>query len=210
MGNNYYTIGYYICEFTICQNLIENVEKFISASECICNHEPCINFCHGWTPNGDKPKYIEKFSSKDEYLQMSKEINNLFEHKLFFCDGRFLRKEDAIKFYKKYFNSPKYILVSISTKYENIELLDETFHIQNQVQKELVDEEIGCEIIGYDICSFHSFLCNNLDKEFSSIMFNSYGLLDNNYFEVDKMASKIKGMGEPVEWIPVILHKVKM
>lgn len=69
-------------------------------------------------------------------------------------------------------------------------------------------EFIGCDIIGWDISGFHSFLCNSLHEKFDDISFNKYGLLDESFEKVEQMAEKIQGMGEPVNWIPVMIHKL--
>ena len=127
---------------------------------------------------------------------MSKEISQLFGRNLFTADGRFSRKNDAIYFYKKYFNEPtKYILVSVSTKEQYIKTFDDSFQIEKPMTSNNEKEIIGCDIIGWDISGFHSFLCNSLNEEFSDIGFNSYGLLNLSYTEVEQMALRIKGMG---------------
>ena len=204
-------IGYYICEYTFSPLFLRDIfEKSISVSGCLCNHEPQIFLCHGWKPNGDNREYINYFSTKEKYIKMSDEIIDLLNENLFSTDGRFLRKEDALYFYKEYFNDSKHILVSVSAKDEHIKLLGDKFNIEKNSVNEIDGEIIGYEIIGWDISGFHSFLCNSLDKEFSDIKFNSYGLLDETYSKTEQMSFSIQGMGEPVDWIPVVLHKVKM
>lgn len=212
MNNSYSILGYYICEFTNCPPFLNGIaEKIISISDCLCVHEPRIFLCHGWKPNGDNKDYIRLFSSHADYLQMSEEILHLSGRNLFAADGRFIRKNDAVLFYKKYFNKPtKYILVSVGTKEQYIKAFDDSFQIEKAIASNNENDIIGCDIIGWDISGFHSFLCNSLNEEFSDIEFNSYGLLNLPYTEVEQMALKIKGMGEPVEWIPVILHQIKI
>ena len=61
---------------------------------------------------------------------------------------------------------------------------------------------LGNDILGWDISGFHSFLCNSLQEELSDVKFNHMGLLDHDFPEVARFARQIKGMGEPVEWIP--------
>lgn len=111
MNNDLFTVGYYIRRFTDYPTLLNFIaEKFISISDCLCRHEPCIFLCHGWKPNGDSNDYIRSFSSHADYLQMSEKISQLFEQNLFAEDGRFSRKNDAIEIFKRYFNKPsKYI-----------------------------------------------------------------------------------------------------
>lgn len=211
MNNSYVTIGYYICVYTDCPPFLNGIaEKIISISDCLCIHEPRIFLCHGWKPNGDNREYMQLFSSKDVYLQMSKEISDILETGSYDTDGRFLCKQDAIYFYKKYFDNKNYIPVSVSTKDKYIDLFEETFRIEKILPAKTDKENIGCDIIGRDISCFHSFLCNSLNDKFPDIRFNSYGLLDLQFCEAEQMSLKIKNMGEPVEWIPVILHRIEI
>lgn len=61
------------------------------------------------------------------------------------------------------------------------------------------------DIIGFDIDGFHSFLCNSLQKEFENISFSENGLIDLDFWAVKEMCKNIQGLGEPVDWIPVIV-----
>lgn len=213
MKNKYVIIGYYICEYTFSPSFLNDVfEKNISISECLCDHEPRIFLCHGWKPNGDKQEYINYFSSKETYIKMSEEIMGLFIEDLFDEDGRFLRKENALYFYKEYFNDSKHILVSVCAKEEYIKLLGDDFNIEKNPVNEIDGNIIGYDIIGWErgSRSFHSFLCNSLEKQFPDVKFNSYGLLDETYCKTEQMSLSIQGMGEPVDWIPVILHKIEI
>lgn len=211
MKNKYAIIGYYICEYTFSPSFLNVIsEKNISISNCLCNHEPRIFLCHGWKPNGDDQEYINCFSSKKKYIKMSEEITGLLNECLFATDGRFLRKENALYFYKEYFNDSKHILVSVCTKDEYIELLGDDFFIEKNSVNEIDENIIGYDIIGWDVAGFHSFLCNGLQKRFPEVNFNSYGLLDETYSKTEQMSLSIQGMGEPVDWIPVIIHKVEI
>ena len=105
---------------------------------------------------------------------MSHEITTLLNKGLFATDVRFLRKEDALYFYKEYFNDSKHILVSVCAKDEYIELLGDDFKIEKKSVNEIDGSIIGYDIIGWDISGFHSFLCNGLQKQFLDVKFNSY------------------------------------
>ncbi|SEK20276.1 hypothetical protein [Ruminococcus albus] len=206
-----FTIGYYICEYTECSDYLGfDSDKFISASDCLCNHEPQYALCHGWKPHGDDKAYIKQFPDMETYIRMSAEINALMEKNLFFSDGRFLRREDALHFYKEYFDSEKYILISVCAEKEFREYLDDSFILDSVIGAVNTDETIGCDIIGWDFYNFHSFLCNSLQKDISGVKFNSYCLIENSYEETKRMAESIQGRGEPVDWLPVIVRKVKV
>ena len=211
MKNEYVTIGYYICEYTFSPPFLSDIsEKNVSISNCLCVHEPRIFLCHGWKSNGDKQEYINCFSSKEKYIKMSDEITELLNENLFATDGRFLHKENAVYFYKEYFNDPEHILVSVCVKDEYIKLLGDDFKIEKNLADEIDGETIGYDIIGWDVSAFHSFLCSGLEKQFPDVRFNLYGLLDETYYKTEQMSFSIQGMGEPVDWIPVILHKIKI
>lgn len=211
MKNKYLMIGYYICEYTFSPSFLSGIsEKNISVSECLCTHEPRVFLCYGWKPDGNKQEYINCFSSKEKYIKMSEEITDLLHKCLFTADGRFLRKENALYFYKEYFNNLKHILVSVCAKDEYIKMLGDDFKIENEPVNEIEENLIGCDIIGRDISGFHSFLCNSLEKRFIDVKFNSYGLLNETYCKTEQMSLDIQGMGEPVDWIPVMLHKIEI
>lgn len=210
MDNSFVTIGYYICDKTESPSYLEfDTESFISVSDCLCDHEPQIVYCHGWKPHGDDPEYIHRyFADKEEYIKMSVEIWELFSHNLFSMDGRFLHKKDAVYFYNTYFAAYDCTLVTVSTKERYSELSSDNSDKKEYERSEAEGRFIGCDIIGWDISGFHSFMCNSLHKEFDDISFNKYGLLDESFEKAEKMAEKIHGMGEPVDWIPVMIYKL--
>ncbi|WP_455530031.1 hypothetical protein [Ruminococcus sp.] len=210
MDNGFVTIGYYICHKTDAPSYLGfDTDSFISVSDCLCDHEPQIVYCHSWKPHGDDPQYIGRyFSDREEYIKMSGEIGDLFSQNLFDTDGSFLRKKDAVYFYKKYFAAYDCTLIAVSTMERYSELSSGNFDHQEYESGEAEGEFIGCDIIGWDISGFHSFLCNSLHEEFDEISFNKYGLLDESFEKAEQMAEKIQGMGEPVDWIPVMIHKL--
>ena len=71
-------------------------------------------------------------------------------------------------------------------------------------------EKLGCDVIGWDMGGFHSFLCNSLQELFADLCFTENGLADVSYAEAEKMADKIieDGRGEPVEWLPVTIDMI--
>ncbi|SFC87225.1 hypothetical protein [Ruminococcus albus] len=210
-NTDFLTIGYYICEHIDRPEYLEiGSGGFISASDCLCTHEPQYALCHGWKPHGDDKTYIKQFPDIETYIKMSAEITELMGENRFFSDGRFLSREDALHFYKEYFDSEKYILISVCAEKEFREYLDDGFILDSVIGAVNTDETIGCDILGWDFYGFHSFLCNSLQKYISGVRFNSYGLIDNSYDETKQMAESIQGRGEPVDWLPVIIRKVKI
>lgn len=199
--------GFYICKATEHHPLSNcELDKMISASDCLCDHEPQLSLCHGWEPHGDDADYISRFHSKDEYLKMSEEINSLFSSGDFFGDGRFIRLEDALHFFDLYFQ--KCILISVSTSPEYLILNDDLkYYGKDDVCNY---ESIGMDIIGLDMgLGFHSFLCNGLQYEFSDIGFNKYGFMEMDFKKASLIAELIQGMGEPVDWFPVEVRRIR-
>lgn len=205
MTNQWMLLGYYICRCEECPKYLNNLSDMIlSVSDCMCTHEPQIVLSHGWKPNGDNKEYIEKnFECMADYLRMSEEINRLFNNNLFSIDGRFLIFDDAKYFFDTYFNSGDYKLIAarMATKYK--ELLCDDFAMNNECTYENLYKQLGCDIIGWDISGFHSFLCNSLQENYPTLRFNKYGLINEDYSVVEDIAMEIQGQGEPVEWIPV-------
>lgn len=209
MNNKLYNLGFYICEIEDtpeCLNGISN--KLISLSECLCTHEPQICLCHGWKPNGDNIEYMKKLGlTQKQYSDYSNEVQKIFEKGRYFTDGRFSNEEDAKYFYRKYFNNQQYMLVSFATEYEYCAALADNDSFRRSIQMVSMKEKqiLGCDIIGFDINSFHSFLCNSLQEKFENISFSEYGLIDLDFLTVKEMCKNIQGLGEPVDWIPVIV-----
>lgn len=205
MERQWIVLGYYICKYENCPEYLNNIsQNILSVSECLCTHEPQIFLCHGWKPNGDNKEYIEKcFKNKRQYIKMSEEINRLLEEGLFYIDGKFLYKKDAIYFYEEYFSGGDYKLVEVRLNKKYFELLCDDFDINNDDLTDSEGERIGCDIIGWDTSGFHSFLCNSLHASFPNIKFNDYGLMDEEYAVAEEISNKIQGTGEPVHWIPV-------
>ena len=121
-------------------------------------------------------------------------------------DGRFLRVSDAEDFYRNFCGAVPCRLVGISTIPEYFEILEAELAdgYGSRMPEGEPDENppAGCDILGWDIGGFHSFLCNSLQAELPEAMFNELGLLKNEFGEVADFARRIQGKGEPVEWIP--------
>ena len=202
------TFGFYICRAAKYHPLSnQNPNKMISVSDCLCDHEPQLSLCHGWKPRGDDENYISRFRSKEEYLKMSEKINGLFNSGLFFGDGRFVRIEDALYFFDTYFRDQELILVSVSSRLDYLKIKEDIKYYGNDDMDGF--DAIGMDILGWDNYSFHSFLCNSLQDEFTDIRFNKYGFIETDYETAALIASKIQGMGEPVDWFPVAVYRIR-
>lgn len=204
----YKIIGYYICQLVETPKFLDNIsDKMLSVSGCFGCVHPDLTQCF-FQNNMDKKEYRNVLKLDDTKLSLLQdEIGRLFEKDIA-IDGRFLNKEDAQYLCETYFSALNCIVVSVSTTEEYFEILKmvllNSSNGKSTPMSSNVDENegIGFDIIGWDISGFHSFLCNNLQKELSNARFNECALLANTFEEVEKFAHQIAGKGEPVEWIP--------
>ena len=204
----YKIIGYYVCQLVETPQFLCNIsDKMLSVSGCFGGVQPDLIKCFG--QNGiDKKEYRSVLKLDDaEFNLLQDEIGCLFG-KGIAVDGRFVHKEDAQHFCEDYFSQLDCIIVSVSTTEEYYELLISELGNENNSRTAVMNggidenELIGFDIIGWDIGGFHSFLCNNLQRELADSKFNKYLLLDNTFEEVVKFTQQIEGKGEPVDWIP--------
>ncbi len=96
--------------------------------------------------------------------------------------------------------------MSISTTPKYFEILEKELKGSNsyRLMNGNIDNSlwIGSDILGWDIAGFHSFLCNSLQSDLPGVKFNDAGLLENDFDDIIRYAERIKGLGEPVEWLP--------
>lgn len=205
-------IGYYISEVIDMPVYLKKLGKYIlSVSSCIGEMHPKMEcYFTGITKvwnNEKRQAYQNKMKLNDaQYTSYVETLKNLFDSQYIDSDCRFLRLSDAVYFYKNFCSDISCHLVSISTTPEYFEILADELtdgYGNRLVNGELEDNQLaGYDILGWDIGGFHSFLCNSLQEELPEAVFNELGLLKNNFDEVINFAQRIKGKGEPVEWIP--------
>ncbi len=201
-------IGYYICETKDTPEYLHGVGKrVLSVSGCIGEQHPRLEcFMSGWS-KGERQEY-QKFlkMNNEQYREFCQTTNQLFDLKRIDIDGRFLRLSDARNFHKKFCLEIDCQIVSISTTPKYFEILEKELKGSNSygLMSGNIDNSlwIGSDILGWDIAGFHSFLCNALQLGLPGVKFNDIGLLENGFDDVISYAERIKGLGEPVEWLP--------
>lgn len=198
-------IGYYICERVATPDFLHGFSKQIySVSPCIGEQHPNLSGCFWQGYEKEKKEYQKRWNLGDKaFGQLFLEVSNLFEQELLDADGRFLRLADAQHVYERYFSDGSCLLLGISLAEQYLPM------IQQQIKRigtELpAGQSIGCDILGWDIGSFHTFLCNSLQSDVhgeEEISFNTHGLIRNRYLIVEQYAASIAEMGEPVDWLP--------
>lgn len=206
------TLGYYICEPAV--NIYEKLKDVgnlrVSISGCLGTQHPVLTSCFWMGYLEEKETYRKKWKMDEEtFCDLKKDVADIFQKHLIEVDSRFVNLEQAEYFYRKYFNNSGCMLVSVSVGKKYQEILEEeiTFSGNNNCPVSWKDydnaqEVLGCDIVGWDVSGFHSFLCNYLHLKLPEVRFNSFGLIDNQYEETETFAKRIEGQGEPVIWIP--------
>ena len=208
MDDQFKIIGYYICEINDTPKWLQGISRqILSVSGCIGEQHPKWEcFMGGWI-KGEVQEYQERLQlDKKQYREFSEVANHLFDARRLDVDCRFLQLSDAKDFCERFCQAVSCRVVSISTTRKYYEILSDELKGINSYG--LMNGEndsspcMGCDILGWDISGFHSFLCNSLQKDLPDARFNDIGLLENDFNEVVCFAHQIEGKGEPVEWIP--------
>ena len=187
-------VGYYICERVAAPNVLHGFSKQIySVSSCIGEQHPNLHGCFWQGYEKKKEEYRKRWKLDDEaFHQLRLDVSNLFERKLLDVDGRFLCLSDVLHVYERYFADGSCLLLGISLAEQYLPMIQKEVKL---IGTELpVGRNIGCDILGWDICSFHTFLCNSLQTDVQGdeeISFNIYGLVENSYSIVEQYATSI-------------------
>lgn len=210
-------IGYYIVEPVKRPTYISlEYEELLSVSPCICDMHPNLSGCFWKGHEKEKKAYQESLSMTcDEFAKMAREVSVLFQEKRMDVDCRFVSLSDAAGFYQRHLKGRINVrIVSIWTLDRYISsLLEEALWGQNAAVslENTAGALIGGEILGFDYGSFHSYLCNGLEKDireaFHALFSPQTGLLQNDFAELERFAEHIQGKGEPVDWIPVLIRE---
>ncbi|MBT9448555.1 hypothetical protein ICN84_00525 [Akkermansia glycaniphila] len=209
----YYTIGYYLAE---CGHLPDYHPqapgRLLTASHCFCRLHPDLTACYwnGWETK--KEPYQQKTGLSDEALASLSQHLSTMEID---SDSRFERLADAQYIQQTYFphrNDIHLISISLTAPYrDKLSPHGPANHITKTLCTQKLDggRHLGNDILGWDIGSFHTYLCNGLEQDIAAIhplRLNTWGLIDNPYEEVETYAELIQNQGEPVIWLPVAVH----
>jgi len=219
--------GYYIIAPTIRQEFMDKEiipDKIISVSECICDFYPEINVFWGGSKE-NKLKYIKDLNiSVDKYKEMEKWIKDKSDLKQFEYPQIFPSLNLTKEFFNKFLNhinDLKIIGIGLPNNYLESFLdeegtknksTEERSGIENVlIKKEFINSQTGSikgyEILGYETNTFHSYLCNGLEKDFK----NQYvfSLNENGFIKSLTEAERYcdiandEDLGtEPVFWLP--------
>lgn len=212
----YRIIGYYICERIAVPEWLNRSGMMLSVSECFGGIHPRLDTCffqNDYIGQKERDAYRKRWGFSDEKaMELEREIGVLLKKGLA-EDGCFQRLSDARHFYDSYFSKGSCILVSVSTREKYFDILKDELPSERLSTNCLVsgvadeNELLGFDILGWDIGSFHTFLCNRLQEMLPDAKFNGYGLLENTFEETAAFSARIQGYGEPVLWVPCRIGK---
>lgn len=216
MGN--FTFGYYIIAPVLKPNHIGwDCDLILSASECICDFHPNLNGSL-WLNHPQEQKEYQKALglSDQDFAEMIAFVCTLHtEHRLDH-DSRFLTLSDASTFCQTYLSHLKDLhLIELAVDTGDRSILLEEIDGQTNIITPLNEVQsggrlLGYEILGWDYCSFHSYLCNGLEKDIAErypLQVNEMGLMQHAYLEVKEFAKYIEHKGEPVCWLPFAIYQ---
>lgn len=201
-------IGYYLCGTTNAPEWLRGVgERVLSVSGCIGElHPRPACFMGGWRRGEDREYQRALMLDDRRYRELSEEAARLFSLRRIDVDSRFLCPADARTFRHRFCRAIDCRVVSVSTTPEYFRVLAgelEGSHSGVPLGGEADRGPwLGSDILGWDICGFHSFLCNSLQQELPEASFRDPGLLANDFPSVVRFARRIAGLGEPVVWLP--------
>ncbi|MFD4706874.1 hypothetical protein ACFWM3_18675 [Gottfriedia sp. NPDC058432] len=219
--------GYYIIAPTIRQEYMDKEiipDRIVSVSECICNMHPDIDIFWGGSKE-NKLKYIKDLNiSVDKYKEMEKWIQDKFDLREFQYPQIFPSLNLAKEFFSTFLNDVKDLrIIGIGLPNNYLESFfdeedtinkstDERTGIENVlIRKEFIVDETnlikGYEVLGYETNTFHSYLCNGLEKEFKNKF--DFSLNENGFIKSLAEAERCcdiandENLGtEPFFWLP--------
>ncbi|MBE6753395.1 MAG: hypothetical protein E7559_03425 [Ruminococcaceae bacterium] len=188
----------------------------LSVSPCMSNQHPELSCCYFENDPKERQEYQQRLGMDDaQFSRLCSEVTRLFDDEALDIDGRFLSLSDAVQFYECHISGRiDARVVCIACTEECMRTLSDEggFHLSIGGIADTVPENaqpLGCEILGADFGSFHSWLCNGLERNIAQsfpLRVSEYGLILNPFEEAMGFAESIQGKGEPITWLPCMLY----
>ncbi|MEZ5015461.1 MAG: hypothetical protein R2800_00260 [Flavipsychrobacter sp.] len=228
----FYIGGYYLVEGTSLHDYMNSSvlpNKIWSVSNCICNIHPNLSAL-SWSSCSDEDRlaYKQKLSlTKEEFQLLQEETDNLFNDKKVGWVEMFTDREASISFAKKHLTNIeniKLLMIATSAEYRNRFLQqakteEANTGVHHCLQKgnmvENNDNFKGFDILGFELGSFHSFICNSLETEFTTklyITLNENGLI-NSYTDAQKANDYMLDpyyTKEHILWMPWAVYELQL
>lgn len=226
--NKYHLGGYYIVKPAQRAEYMNSriiPETILSVSSCLCDVYPDISSVWSTSEN-EKDKYRQNLNiPKNTFQNLIEWINNKSDSGDFGFPNVFNNLESAREFYLNFLCNVQglnLVGIGLPEEYNNefaedAGITKETYYgveknIFNRCQMESNGTVLGFEVLGYEMGTFHSYICNRLeddyDKEYG-FMLNGSGFIS-TIDEARKLAEytnqEIVG-AEPVLWLPWVVVK---
>jgi hypothetical protein len=201
-------------------------EKLITASDCLCSIHPG-NWGVSWASQEKVVQDIKKRAgiSDAELKRIQAEVDDLLNRVEYGFPNVFMSVERAFEFKERYLKKIETQIIRLSlpeTYFEEAleklkpqeELMETGFFARLKRREPETNEGdfLGYEVLCWDTSSFHSFICNGLEKDYEEklgLSLNSHGFFDD--LESAKKATEYTrgdGVGaEPGYWAPFKLAK---
>ncbi|MCC5892484.1 hypothetical protein [Exiguobacterium sp.] len=222
--------GYLLIERTERADYMDErlIPEFIqSASACICEQHPTLDVLWG-TSNRSKNQYRERLRlSEEEFLILIEWVEFYQESGELGYPQTFQTIELAKKFRDRFFSHIELDIIEIGLpeSYVSDFLVEgedgdspERYGVERFILRHERDEPmgklLGYEVLGYEYGTFHSYLCNGLERDFAerfTFQLNEHGFIP-TLAEVEHYCtySNQEDVGtEPVLWLPWVISKVE-
>lgn len=224
---SYLSAGYYLILPTPRKEYMDKAvvhESILSVSECICTHYPDISILWG-SSELKKDRYMEQlglslttFQLLEQWIEEHRKTGDMLFPQVF------SNLNAAQTFVDRFLNHlPVIRIISIGLPEQfKVDFLEdvaafssknsEPYGVEKMVSQHLSPDtdgakKIGYEVLGFDSGSFHSYLCNGLERDFSyhfNFSLNIHGLI-HTFEEADRYSDYCNELSEATEavlWLP--------
>jgi hypothetical protein len=213
-------LGYYIVEpAPKPQHCKLNCGQILTVSDCICILHPNLKGSYWDNYEDEESNYQKRLGLSDEsFIDMKATVSQLVDARNLEIDSRFANLSDAISFYNKYMRhltNLRIVSIALGDAFKDVLInalngvsCNLTSMVLNDVETD--GNLLGYDILGWDLSSFHSYVCNSLENDISAVYplkVDSFGIIQNQYDECIKIAEYIRGKGEPVDWLPFAMYE---
>lgn len=229
---SYLSAGYYLILPTPRKEYMDKAvvhESILSVSECICTHYPDISILWG-NSELKKDRYMEQlglslttFQLLEQWIEEHRKTGDMLFPQVF------SNLNAAQTFVDRFLNHlPVIRIISIGLPEQfKVDFLEdvaafssknsEPYGVEKMVSQHLSPDtdgakKIGYEVLGFDSGSFHSYLCNGLERDFSyhfNFSLNIHGLI-HTFEEADRYSdycNELGGATEAVLWLPLAIFE---
>lgn len=224
---NYLSAGYYLLLPTPRKEYMDKTvvpKSILSVGECICTHYPDTSILWGES-EVKKERYMEQlglslntFQSLEQWIEEHRKTEDVLFPQVF---SNLNAAKTFVNRFLTHIPDIRIIGIGLSEQYKVDFLEDvaafssknpEPYGVEKMLSQHLSPDmdgakKIGYEVLGFDSGLFHSYLCNELERNFSqqfNFSLNSCGLI-HTFEEADRYSDYCNELGEATEavlWFP--------